>query len=329
MARRFAHMPKRFPAGTSYVVEAHSSVQGMTMHRHVRFPDDHMKIFSKASMALLAGLFVLGIPVLAHGRQPVNLGAAGHYAILSKAGITTTGVTAIVGHIGVSPIASTAITGFGLILDSSGRFSRSTLVTGQVRAADYADPTPSRLIKAVLNMERAYDNAAGRKNPTATELGSGEIGGLVIRRGLYKWSSNVTISTNVILKGDENAVWIFQIAGTLKISSGKKVILRGGAQAKNIFWQVAGATTLATTAVFHGNILGKTGIVLQTGATLNGRALAQTAVTLDANAVTKPAGAEGISEDDFRALFESIGKDQTIPIRRFSDSPWVPDSPAR
>jgi len=303
------------------------------------------KTFNKASTALFAILFVLGIPVLAYGHpadavRPVNLGRAGHYVILSKAGITTTGVTAIVGHIGVSPIDSTAITGFGLKLSRFGRFSRSTLVTGKVFAADYADPTPSRLITAVLHMERAYDNAAGRKNPKATELGNGEIGGLVIRHGLYKWSSNVTISTNVILRGDENAIWIFQIAGTLNISSGKKVILRGGAQAKNIFWQVAGATTLATTAVFNGNILGKTGIVLQTGATLNGRALAQTAVTLDANAVREEPGAvsnsiqgkgdERMSEGDFRAWFESIGKDQILaPIRQLADSPWIPEPPAR
>jgi len=320
MVRRSAHLQQRCPAGSSYVAEAHSSVQGMTLMRR--------------SMALLVAVFVLGMPVIAHGRQPVNLGTSGNFSILSKAGISTTGVTKIVGNIGVSPIASTAITGFGLILDSSGRFSKSTLVTGKVFAADYAAPTPSRLTTAILDMQTAYRNAAGRKNPRATELGSGNIGGLVIRHGLYKWSSNVIIPANVTLSGSENAVWIFQIAGTLSISSGKKVILRGGAQAKNIFWQVAGKTTLATTAVFNGNILGKTAIVLKTGAKLNGRALAQTAVTLNANAISKPRfiqpeGDGGMSEDDFRALFDSIAKDRMTPIRRLSDSPWVPESPAR
>jgi len=134
-------------------------------------------------------------------------------------------------------------------------------------------------------MQTAYTDAAGRTLPNFTELGAGNIGGLTLRPGLYKWSSAVTIPTNVTLSGGENDVWIFQIAQTLGISSGKQVILSGGAKAKNIFWQVAGVTTLGTTSRFNGNILSQTAIVLQTGARLNGRALAQTAVTLDANTV--------------------------------------------
>jgi hypothetical protein len=109
---------------------------------------------------------------------------------------------------------------------------------------------------------------------------------LTLKPGVYKWSSAVTIPTNVTLSGDQNGVWIFQIAGTLSESSGKSVILKGGAEAKNIFWQVAGATTLGTNSTFNGNILDKTNIALQTGVKLNGRALAQTAVTLDAVTVT-------------------------------------------
>ncbi len=217
--------------------------------------------------------------------QAVNLGTAANFVILSKSGITTTGTTSIVGSFGVSPIAATAITGFGLIMDRSNTFSTSSLVTGKVYAANYAAPTPTMLTTAVSDMQTAYTNAAGRTLPGYTELGAGNIGGLTLKPGLYKWSSAVTIPTNVTLSGNSNDVWIFQIAQTLTISSGKQVILAGGALAKNIFWQVAGQTTLGTTSTFNGNILGKTAIVLQTGAVLNGRALAQTAVTLDANAV--------------------------------------------
>ncbi|OJI07864.1 hypothetical protein BK004_00255 [bacterium CG10_46_32] len=108
--------------------------------------------------------------------------------------------------------------------------------------------------------------------------------------GLYKWSTGVTIPTNVTLSGGANDVWIFQIAQDLTISSTTSVVLSGGAQASNIFWQVAGQTTLGTNSVFNGNILGQTAIILNTGATLNGRALSQTAVTLDANSVSVPAG---------------------------------------
>ncbi|MEQ1690612.1 MAG: ice-binding family protein [Gemmatimonas sp.] len=219
------------------------------------------------------------------GPAAVNLRTAGDFVILSKAGISTTGTTSILGNIGVSPIAATAITGFGLILDRSNTFSRSARVTGKVYAASYAAPTPTMLTRAVGDMQTAYTDAAGRSRPNFTELGSGNIGGLTLRPGLYKWSSAVTIPTNVTLAGSENDVWIFQIAQTLTISNGKQVILSGGARARNIVWQVAGKTTLGTTSVFNGTILGATAIVLQTGARLNGKALAQTAVTLDASTV--------------------------------------------
>jgi hypothetical protein len=219
------------------------------------------------------------------GQTPVNLGTAGNFVLLSKSGISTTGTTSIRGNIGVSPIAATAITGFGLIMNSKNTYSTSSLVRGNVYAANYAPPTPTMMTAAVRDMQTAYTNAAGRTLPNYTELGAGNIGGLTLKPGLYKWSSAVTIPTNVTLSGSSTDVWIFQIAQTLTISSGKQVILAGGAQSKNIFWQVAGQTTLGTTSTFNGIILGKTAIVLQTGAKLNGRALAQTAVTLDANAV--------------------------------------------
>lgn len=230
-------------------------------------------------------LFGKGAPKPGGGIAAVNLRTAGNFVILSKSGISTTGTTSITGNIGVSPIAATAITGFGLILDRSNTFSRSTLVTGKVYAASYAAPTPTMLTAAVGDMQTAYEDAAGRTLPTYVELGAGNIGGLTLSPGLYKWSTAVTIPTNVTLNGSSSDVWIFQIAQTLDISSGKQVILRGGASAKNIFWQVAGQTTLGTTSVFNGVILGATAIVMQTGARLNGKALAQTAVTLDANTV--------------------------------------------
>ncbi|MBE3093534.1 MAG: DUF3494 domain-containing protein [Actinobacteria bacterium] len=209
------------------------------------------------------------------------------YPFLSKAGISTTGATKIVGDIGVSPIAATAITGFGLVMASSSTFSKSTLVTGKVYAADYKAPTPSILTTAVSNMQTAYTNAAGRAPTSAATInvGAGSIGGLTLVPGVYKWTTGVTIPTNVTLSGGKNDIWIFQVAGTLNISSGQKIILKGGAQSINIFWQVAGATTLGTNSVFNGNILDKTNIAVQTGAVLNGRALAQTAVTLDANTI--------------------------------------------
>lgn len=137
-------------------------------------------------------------------------------------------------------------------------------------------------------MQTAYTDAAGRLFPNFTELGAGEIGGLTLAPGLYKWRTPVLISTDVTVSGGPNDVWIFQIAGNLKQASATKVILKGGARAKNIFWQVSGTVALGTTADFEGVILGKTLISLKTGASANSRLLAQTAVTLQMNAVTQP-----------------------------------------
>ena len=137
-------------------------------------------------------------------------------------------------------------------------------------------------------MQTAYTDAAGRSNPDFLNLGAGIIGGLTLVPGLYKWTSGVTIPSNVTISGGTNDVWIFQVAGTLTMSSAVKIILRGGAQARNIFWQTSGAVTLGTTSHFEGTILGMTGINLQTGASINGRLLAQTEVTLQMNTVTKP-----------------------------------------
>src|SRR5450759_4300490 len=224
-------------------------------------------------------------------KGPVDLGTAGNYVILAKSGISATGTTLINGNIGVSPYAATAITEFGLVMDASGTFSTSALVIGKVYAADYAVPTPATLTTAVSDMEAAYTDAAGRTVTSAatTDVGGGTLTGLTLAPGVYEWGSAVTIPTDLTLRGSATDVWIFKVAGTLDMAAGMRVILTGGALPQNIFWQVAGVVTLGTTSHFEGIILGQTLIALQTGASINGRLLAQTAVTLDANAVTIPA----------------------------------------
>jgi hypothetical protein len=228
-------------------------------------------------------------PIVAASPAPVDLGTAGDFAVLAKTGISATGTTHITGDIGISPAAASYITGFGLIMDSSNVFSTSSLVTGNIYAADYTPPTPSKMTTAVSDMETAYTDAAGRTLPDYTELYAGDVTGQTLTAGLYKWGTGVLISAGgVTIFGAPSDVWIFQIAQTLIVASGAIVTLDGGAQASNIFWQVTGQTTLGTSSQFNGIILDKTAIVIQTGATLNGRALAQTAVTLDANVVTAP-----------------------------------------
>jgi len=219
---------------------------------------------------------------------PVYLGTAADFAILAKTAISTTGTTSIVGDIGVSPAARTYLTGFSETIDASNRFATSAIVTGNLYAADMATPTPAKMTGAIGDMETAFTDAAGRTSPDFSEIGAGEIGGMTLAPGLYKWGTGVSINTNVTLSGGPDDVWIFQVAENLTVASGVEVILSGGAVPENIFWQVAGQVTLNTTAVFNGIALSKTQVVVGTGAIVNGRLLAQTQVTLDANAVTAP-----------------------------------------
>jgi len=215
----------------------------------------------------------------------VDLGGAGNYVILAKTAINNSSTSALVGDLGLSPSATSFVTGLSLV-NATG-FATSSQVTGNVYAADMAAPTPVTLTTAVNDMITAYNDASGRPTPDFLELGTGNIGGKTLTAGLYKWTSTVTIPADLTLTGGANDVWIFQIAGDLTQSSAINITLNGGAQAKNIFWQVAGEATLGANSHFEGNILSMTGITFLTGASMNGRALAQTAVILDANAVTK------------------------------------------
>lgn len=229
-----------------------------------------------------------GLGGAGRGPAPVILGAAGNYVILAKSAVSTVPASAITGDIGLSPAAASFITGFGLTLDAGNTFSTSTQVTGQVFAADYASPTPSNLTTAVANMETAYTDAAGRP-ADYTELGAGNIGGLNLGPATYKWGTGVLIPSNITLTGGPNDVWIFQIASDITVSSGVRIVLAGGALPKNIFWQSGGVVSLGTTSHFEGVVMSATSITLATGASANGRLLAQTAVSLDTNNVTRPA----------------------------------------
>jgi hypothetical protein len=216
----------------------------------------------------------------------VNLGMSGNYVILAKTAINNSSTSAITGDLGLSPAATSYIT--GLALTNATGYATSAQVTGSVYAADMASPTPVNLTTAVADMITAYNDAAGRPSPDFLELATGNIGGRTLTKGLYKWTTSVTLPSDVVISGGANDVWIFQISGDLMMSSAVNITLIGGAQAKNIFWQVAGQATLGTTSHFEGIILSKTGVTFQTGSSINGRALAQTAVVLDSNAVTKP-----------------------------------------
>ena len=268
---------KQFKARKTYLtLELKPSRKGYIMNSCKKYSN-------KLLLAVLLGIFVAGIANAGSGPMPVDLGYAETFAILSQSGITNVYRSSIVGDVGTSPI-----TGAALLLTCGE-------VSGNIYTVDAAGPLPCAitdatfLTAAVGDMGFAYDDAAGRVSPDFTELGAGEIGGLTLEPGLYKWSSNLLISTDVTLSGGPDDVWIFQVAGTMNQANSTRVTLAGGALAKNIIWQVAGAVTLGTNAHFEGVVLGKTMIAVNTGTSVNGRLFAQTAVTLQMNAITEPA----------------------------------------
>jgi hypothetical protein len=217
------------------------------------------------------------------GPAPVNLQSAGNFVILTKTGITDVPTSAVTGNIATSPITGAA------------DLLTCTEVTGSVYSDDAAGPSPcslvapSTLTSAVLDMQAAYLDAAGRITPNFTNLGAGNIGGMTLIPGLYTWGTGVKVPTDVTLSGGPDDVWILQMAGNFQVANGVAIHLAGGAQAKNIFWQVAGLASFGTTSHIEGIILSKTMIAMQTGASINGRLYAQTAVTLQMNTVTQPA----------------------------------------
>jgi len=224
--------------------------------------------------------------------NPVDLGTSGDFVVLAKTAISTTGSTSIVGDIGVSPTVSTSITGFSLILDASGEFSTSSLLTGKVYAANYTAPTPAKMTTAVSDMEIAYTDAASR-TPDYTEKYTGDLTGQTLTRGVYKWSNTVLVfAGGVTISGSSTDVFIFEIAGDLTVASG--------------------------------TILGSNKIDMENGVAFNGRALSETAVTLDASSISisgKTLTWNGSQDSNWANT--ANWDTNTVPIR--SDKVGIPD----
>jgi len=249
-----------------------------------------MKKINKKILLSVAILFTVGlfgsIVVFAAGPATVNLGTAGNFAILSKAGITDVPTSVITGDIGSSPITGASI---GVTCAE---------VTGNIYSTNAAGPLPCRitgpslLTTAVSDMEAAYTDAATRTPAVGPNLniGGGTVSTQTLAPGLYTWTTPVDITGDITLSGSATDTWIFQVNGTLTIDAGKNIILTGGAVPENVFWQTTQTANLMAGSHFQGNILSQTDIAMRSGATLTGRALAQTEVTLIANTISIPAG---------------------------------------
>jgi hypothetical protein len=242
-----------------------------------------------------------------HGPTPVDLLSVGtnNFVILATSQITDANLGSITGNIGLSPAAGSNVFVScaemvvpGKIYEVDATYAVTGFASCAMPGTAGTGANKTLVDNAVGDMGTAYTAAAGKTLPDRTELGTGNISGMTLAPGLYKWSNSVLINSNVTLSGGANDVWIFQIAGDLSIAScascssatdaaGIKVVLSGAAQASNVFWQVGGGTgaTLGTYSTFNGNILSAKQVVIQHGAVLHGRALAGTQVTLDANTV--------------------------------------------
>jgi len=240
--------------------------------------------------ALLTVLFFLPCSTLAATLLPVNLGSTADFVVLAGSLVSNIPGSAITGNIGLSPAAGSNITGIGL-----------AELTGTIYTVDASGPAGSVAAATMLTAAQgdltiAYNDAASRTPVPAGPFlnpGAGDIGGMTLVPGLYKFTSGVDVSitgSNVTLTGGATDVWIFQISSTLTVGNGIQVVLAGGAKASNVFWQVGTSATLGTTSVLKGTIMADQSISLNTGAAVEGRLLARiAAVVLASNALTLPA----------------------------------------
>ena len=212
---------------------------------------------------------LIAVPLALSAQAPVGMGTAGDFAVLAGSAVTNTGPSVISGSLGLSP--GSAVSGF----------PPGIVIAGTTEVADGV------ALQAKNDLVTAYNDAAGRSS-TATV--SGDLAGRTLTSGVYTASSSLGLSGQLTLDGQGNpdAVFIFQAGSSLIVGSGADVILIGGAQACNVYWQVGSSATIGTSAAFVGNILALTSVTMTTGATLQGSALARNgAVTLDTNTITR------------------------------------------
>jgi len=249
-----------------------------------------MKKFNKNLIGIvLSIMFMFSLTganvVHAAGPLPVPLLTAGSFAVLSESGITNISPSDITGNVGSEPITGfatkpTCAEVTGIVYDRDGAYAGG---------AGCLQTNQPLLNQARLDMEAAYTYATTVPVVTETGRAAGIIGGENFVPGTYHWTTNVTMASSITLTGGPNDVWIFQIDGTFDTGVSTTVGLAGGAQARNVYWAVAGATTLGATSTFNGTIIeGGTPLALNSGAVVNGRLLSEFEVTLSANTITVP-----------------------------------------
>jgi uncharacterized repeat protein (TIGR01451 family) len=211
----------------------------------------------------LAAVFLFAIPQLGFGQLAPNLKSAADFAILAATEISFDGTTTTINNMDIGLYPGTSISG-------------SYVLDGGVALTSTTDPD-ERLPDAKQHLLEAYLFAEASTFPAPATV-SGNLGGQSLAPGIYKSTSILSVEGDDLTldaDGDENAVWIFQIASTLTTTAGGNIVLAGEAKANNVYWQVGSSATIGSGTIFQGNILALVSISMDTGSTLNGRALAR------------------------------------------------------
>jgi hypothetical protein len=240
---------------------------------------------SEAGPAADADASDAAAPVVA---SRVELRSAGEYVLLAKSGISTIPTSSVTGLVGVSPVTASYVVGFSLETEPLNRFAISSQVRGKIFSSTNACPIPAELTKAVRDMEHAFVSAA-ELPPDTTDLGAGDVGGMTLAPGIYHWSEDLQITSDITLEGGAKDVWVFQVAKKLMLDGGAHVVLTGGALPKNVVWQVAGNVELGDATEFKGILLSRSVISVGAGASVEGRLLSHMDIRLDNSVVTEPA----------------------------------------
>jgi hypothetical protein len=216
----------------------------------------------------------------------IDYGAAAGFAVLAGSGISDAGGskitgTAATGNVGLSPAAGTYITGL-----TAGQ------VGGTIYTVDGTGPQPNAnnpgFLTTAKNDFGAAFTAAGGETPTAANLGL-QLAGQDLIPGVYTFDPGTVLLDGTLTlnaNGEANPVWIFQAKSDLTTGSGSSVVFANGGVPCDVLWRIPTQATLGTSSDFVGTVMAGSAIVMDHGATLEGRAWAETAVTMDDNTIT-------------------------------------------
>ncbi|MDA3865786.1 MAG: ice-binding family protein [Salinivirgaceae bacterium] len=230
------------------------------------------------------------------GPQDPYLLSVARFGIIAGVGVTNAAGPSEINDldVGIYPGVRSSIVGFSDVDGGPGIINN-----GDFYAANDASPVPAMLLLAKNDLVVVYLEIEGATSPAPATV-AGDLGGQTLAPGIYKSTSTLKIeSGNLTLdaQGDENAVWIFQIASDFTTfgggpfpSAGGNVILTGGAQAKNVYWQVGSSATIGDYTSFKGNVLALTSITMNAYSVAEGRMLCQNGsiVLTSTNIINKP-----------------------------------------